>query len=193
MSATLRKSMTRDAFFAWVQAQEEPYEFDGFEPVAMTGGTNAHGMIADTIRFELRNRSSGSACRPLGSDGGGIATIGDAVRYPDAAVTCSPIDGGSRLLPDPVVVFEVVSASSVRTDRVLKLREYQAVPSIRHYVIVEPDAIAVTVFSRSAPGAPFIAAGLLEEDTIELPEIGIAIPVGALYAGVATTGSTVRA
>jgi hypothetical protein len=30
--------MTREQFFPWAQAQDERYEFDGFRPVAMTGG-----------------------------------------------------------------------------------------------------------------------------------------------------------
>jgi hypothetical protein len=31
--------MTREAFFDWAEAQDAPYEFDGFQPVAMNGGT----------------------------------------------------------------------------------------------------------------------------------------------------------
>ncbi len=31
--------MTREEFLDWAEAQEERYEFDGFQPVAMTGGT----------------------------------------------------------------------------------------------------------------------------------------------------------
>jgi Uma2 family endonuclease len=84
-------------------------------------------------------------------------------------------------VPNPVVVFEVVSASSVRTDRVVKLREYQAVPSIRRYVIVEPDAVAVTVFARDHEGEAFRATGLAEDDVLPLPEIGIDLPVAAIY------------
>lgn len=34
--------MTQDQFLDWVQAQEGRYEFDGFQPVAMTGGTINH-------------------------------------------------------------------------------------------------------------------------------------------------------
>ena len=36
MSTALR--MTREEFFDWAQAQDIRYEFDGFAPVAMTGG-----------------------------------------------------------------------------------------------------------------------------------------------------------
>jgi hypothetical protein len=38
MDNALRKSWTQEEFFNWAQGQESRYEFDGFEPVAMTGG-----------------------------------------------------------------------------------------------------------------------------------------------------------
>jgi hypothetical protein len=37
MNIALRKTWTPDEFFTWAAAQEGRYEFDGFEPVAMTG------------------------------------------------------------------------------------------------------------------------------------------------------------
>ena len=39
MNVALRKPMTLEAFLAWEERQELRYEFDGFQPVAMTGGT----------------------------------------------------------------------------------------------------------------------------------------------------------
>ena len=41
--------MTRDQFFNWAEAQEERYEFDGFQPVAMTGGSLNHSQFAKTF------------------------------------------------------------------------------------------------------------------------------------------------
>ena len=40
MNVALRKPrMTREEFFAWAQIQGARYEFDGFQPVAMTGAS----------------------------------------------------------------------------------------------------------------------------------------------------------
>ena len=97
-------------------------------------------------------------------------------------MTCSKITGSDRLIPDPVVVFEVVSASSARTDQVLKVREYHAVPSIKRYVVLEQTAIAVTVHARQQD-EPWATTVLLNGDVLVMPEIGIEIPVADLYAG----------
>jgi Uma2 family endonuclease len=172
--------MTREAFFAWAEAQDAPYEFDGFQPVAMTGGTINHSQMIGNLAVSLRTRLKGTPCRSLGPDAG-IATIGDAVRYPDALVTCTKPEGTARLVPGAVVVFEVLSPTSGRTDRIDKLREYRAVPSIRRYVILEHTSAALQVFARDSGDADWTATALTGEDTLNLPEIGITLPVSELY------------
>ena len=108
MNVALRKPMSRDEFFTWAERQEERYEFDGLQPVAMTGGSLRHSRLIRNINRQLGNRLAGQPCEPLGSDAG-VATIGETVRYPDAVVTCSKINDRDLLVPNPVIVFEVVS------------------------------------------------------------------------------------
>ena len=181
MNVALRKPrMTREQFFDWAERQDIRYEFDGFQPVAMTGGTVNHSQMTQNIHFALRTRLRGSTCRPLGPDAG-VATVGDAVRYPDGVVTCTKTPGTSRLVEKPIIVFEALSPTSGRTDRILKLREYRAVPSIRRYVILEHASIGLTVFARSTGDEDWRATALTAEDTLQIPEIGIEIPVAEFY------------
>jgi Uma2 family endonuclease len=174
--------MTRDQFLDWAEAQDERYEFDGFQPVAMTGGTRNHSRIAGNIYLALRARLRGTGCEPLGPDAG-IATIGGAVRYPDTLVTCTKGPGTDRVVPGVVVVFEVLSPTSGRTDRIEKLREYQAVPSIRRYVILEHTSVGLAVHARLKGEDPWIATALTDGDVLLMPEIGIEIPIAEFYEG----------
>lgn len=182
MNVVLRKPrMTREQFFDWAQAQHERYEFDGFQPVAMTGGTRNHSRITAALHRALYARLKGSGCEPLGPDVG-VATVGDAVRYPDALVTCTGGPGADRVIPGVVAVFEVLSPSSGRTDRIDKLREYRAVPSIRRYVILEHRSVGLTVFARACGNDDWTATALTAADILQMPEIGIEIPAGEFYA-----------
>lgn len=183
MNVALRKTMTREQFFQWAEAQEGRYEFDGEQPVAMTGGTNNHGLIVRNVVIELGTRLRGKSCQVLPAESGGVATVGQTVRYPDATVTCSPVQGQDRLIPNPVIVFEVVSESNARTDRFHKMREYHAVPSIRRYVLVE-QATPVLVSYLRQDDAPWTAISLSIGDALALPEIGIEIPVADIFDGV---------
>ncbi len=190
MGTTLRKPrMTREEFLDWVEIQEGRWEFDGFEPVpvhgpiGMTGGTVNHGQICQNIYFALRSRLRGGPCRVLGP-GAGIATPDDGVRFPDAVVTCAPAAGTARILPAPIVVFEVISPTSGRVDRIAKLREYQRVGSIRRYVILESTSAGLTVHARRDGDGPWTTVALTEGETLPLPEIDIEVPVAEFYEGV---------
>ena len=174
------RPMTRAAFLDWVQTQDGRFEFDGDTPVAMVGGTVNHSRIGGNIYATLRERLRGTACEVLNSDAG-IATVREAVRFPDAVVTCSHPTGTSTLVPEPVIVFEVLSPSSGRVDRVVKLREYGPVESIRRYVILEYSGIAATVFERQLASDPWTARALTAEDMLDMPEISVSIPLAVLY------------
>ena len=183
MSVALGKPrMTRGEFFSWAQAQGARYEFDGFEPVAMTGASINHNHILRNIHRALDARLRGSSCFPLGPDDG-VATIGDAVRYPDAIITCTRTLGTSYLVERPVVVFEVISPGNSAIDRITKVREYLAVASIHTYVIVEQNSIGITVLRRNDDSA-WIATTLTADDALRLHEPEVEIPVAELYENV---------
>ncbi len=195
MNIALRTpAMTRDEFLHWVQRQELRYEFDGFQPVpvhgpgglhvvGMGGASLNHNRISQNVFFALRRRLGGSRCEVMGADAA-IATSRDAIRYPDALVTCTKGPGTDLVIPEPVIVFEVLSPSSSRTDRIVKTREYQLVPSIRRYVILEYASAAASVFSRSEARAAWTATTLTAGEILDLPEIGISVPLAELYESV---------
>jgi Uma2 family endonuclease len=76
----------------------------------------------------------------------------------------------------------LLSPSTSRTDRIEKSREYQASASVQRYVILEADGIAATnIFRR---GEDWIVRSLIAGDTLELPEIDVAIPLSDACADV---------
>ena len=180
MNIALRKIWTQDEFFAWAETQDVRYEFDGFQPVAMTGGTNYASAIGVNLIATLHGKLRGSGCRPLGPDAG-VETINNAIRYPDALVTCTRFKGEAKVVPGVVVVFEVLSPTSGRIDRIVKVREYAAVPSIRRYVILESSSVGMTVLEREGPDEAWRNTVLTSDDILRMPEIGIEIPVAEIY------------
>jgi Uma2 family endonuclease len=187
MNVALRTPMSVEQFLAWAETQDQRYEFDGFQPVAMTGGTIRHNRLQRRLLACLEARLRGGPCEPLGPDAG-IRTIGDVVRYPDALVTCTPQNDSDKLVSGAVVVFEIVSPGSSRLDRIVKVKEYQAVASVQRYVILEQTSIAVTVIARTQEG-PWTVEVLTESATLPFPELGIEIPLADIYAGLAMSAN----
>ncbi len=191
MNVTLRPAMTREQFLDWSGHQHGRWEFDGTRPVAMTGGSNNHSMIVARLVHALLKRLDDTAWKVLVD--AGLATVGDKVRYPDVLVTRTPTPGSAKLIPGATVVFEVLSPSSVRTDRVDKVREYGAVTSIRRYVIAEQDAPVLTVLHRADASAGWDTLPLAAGEILDLPELGVALPVEEIYAGVTFPGDNAPA
>jgi len=180
--ALTKPQMIRGEFLAWAETQGARYEFDGFQPVAITGASVNHNHIVRNIRRALYERLRGSGCHPMGPDDG-VATIGDAIRYSEALITCTRTPGTSHLVERPVVVFEVISPGDSAIDRITKVREYLAVPTIHTYVIVEQNSIGLTVLRRHHNNA-WIASTLTADDVLRLHEPDVDLPVVELYENV---------
>jgi len=181
MNVALRRNVTVAEFLAWEERQELRYEFDGFQPVAMVGGTAAHSAIARNLIFLLTGALRGRPCQPYG--GGLKIEVAGRIRYPDAFVVCTPVPARSKLVLDPVVVFEILRESTRHEYLVVKNAEYRATPSIQRYVILQQTDAGATVFSRKGEDwVAYMATG--DGAVLRLPEIGVEIPLADLYADV---------
>jgi Uma2 family endonuclease len=185
MSAMSHQPMTLADFLIWEERQGPRYEFDGRSAHAMTGGTYEHDTITFNVRRALDRLLDGGACRPCGPNLKII--VQGKVRYPDCLVTCSPIQRGATVIDDPVVVIEVISEDSARTDRIEKVREYQATASIQRYIIVEQRGIGALVLARD--GERWLATAATTGDVLAMPEIGIDVPLVEFYTGLEFNGS----
>jgi Uma2 family endonuclease len=183
MSAALPKPMTLAAFLVWEDRQELRFEFDGFAPVAMTGGTAAHDRITFNLQKVLDARLTGKPSQPWGPN---MKIIVDGrARYPDAFVVCQPVPSTATVADNPVVVFEVVSEGTNSTDLIDKNREYRATPSIQRFVILQQTRVAAIVFARRRQD--WLSEIVASPDAVlQLPEIDIELPLVAVYANVVT-------
>ncbi len=175
--------MTLAEFLAWEERQELRYEFDGFAPVAMTGGTAAHDRITFELRKVLDARLTGKPCRPWGPN---MKIIVDGrVRYPDAFVVCQPVPPTATIADNPVLVFEIDGERNSATDLIDKNREYRATPSIQRYAILQQTRVGAIVFVRR--GSDWLSEIVAGPDAIlRLPEIGIELQLAEVYANVVT-------
>ena len=180
MNVIRRPAMTLEQFLAWEERQEARYEFDGFAPVLMAGGTEAQADIQANILAALRTRLRGQPCRVYGSDL--KVRVAGRIRYPDAFVVCGRRQRDRRVVDDPIIVFEILSESTEHTDLIEKNEEYRATPSIQRYVLLQQTHIAGIVFVRE-PDGRWVSHILDGTDAVlDLPEIEARVPLGELYA-----------
>jgi len=183
--AKLPASWTWEAYLDWEARQPIRHELVDGQVYAMGGGTAEHDTIGNNLRGELRTLMRGKPCRPQGPDL--KVRAGQDGRYPDALIDCGPRVPGALYAQEPVAVFEVLSKSTGWIDQSLKLRDYDATPSIRTYILISQDEQRAMVYTRDETGRLGIQRAVLLEGadaSIEIPEFGLAVPFSALYEGI---------
>ncbi|WP_270938582.1 Uma2 family endonuclease [Falsiroseomonas oryzae] len=184
MSERVRDRWTWDAYLEWEAKQDVRHEFVDGEVRAVTGGTLKHNLIARRLGSAL-DRALGGGCRVHGPDVK-VATGNGNARYPDILVDCGRFVPTALVAQDPVAVFEVLSRSTAWVDQGFKLRDYDATPSIRYYVLISQDELRAMLYVRNDAGRLDIRDAQLIEGTdgaIGLPSLGVTLTLGALHEG----------
>jgi Uma2 family endonuclease len=175
--------MSLDEFLAWEREQDERWEFDAGVTTMMTGGSLPHATISGNIFAALHAHLRGTRCRPFNGDAKVVPAGGKRSYYPDVSVTCSPLTGDENdIVPEPVLVIEVVSPSTGNRDRGIKKVAYFATPSIQQYAIIEQEAMRVDLYTRDGDRwTNTIIEG--EHAIVQLSSVGLELPLAVIYEG----------
>lgn len=177
--------MTVQEFLAWAAAQPRGrYELVRGEVVAMAPERARHNLVKAAV-FRALSDAVARAALPctVFTDGMTVVIDNEHSREPDAAVQCNvATDLDSTILEAPLIVVEVASPSSERDDTGDKLVEYFTVPSIRHYLIVNPEKSVVIHHGRNDTGD--ISTRIVSDGEISLHPPGMAVSAKDFLAGV---------
>lgn len=149
----------------------------------MAPASLGHTEIAWNIRERLRARlpAGMGCCGPRQP----IETVGGALREPDAFIACTAQHRTSVTIAAPVVVFEGLSPGRAhrQQDEIERVDEYESVPSILRYGLVEAESRGVRVFWRAPGERSWRAEALDAVGPLRLPEFGIDLGFDAIYEG----------
>lgn len=184
--------LTAEDYIAWCKTdapREGRFELVDGTIVMMASERVRHVRVKNYVWLafdvELRRQSA-----PFTAIGDGVAVRIDhrTVREPDVAVYPGVPDDNAALLSNPVLVVEVLSPSSVKSDTADKYRDYFALPSLRHYLIVDADAKTVAHHRRLSGDASEVDRdGATERETLSpdgllhLAALGISVEVADFF------------
>lgn len=122
------------------------HEFFRGEVFAMAGAGPKQNDIASNIHSSLHAQLKGKPCRVRASDQRLRVDANSLITYPDVTVVCPPFrfapDNKITLL-DATVIVEVLSDSTRAYDRGEKFELLRELPSLGHYLLVEPDEVRI--------------------------------------------------
>jgi Uma2 family endonuclease len=177
--------MTLDEFLRWEDGTDTRYQLIRGVPVAREVQPVAHGMLSarlcSVIHSALKNRRdyAGQVTAAIVSP-----SDGNTCYLADLVVAPMPIRWNEQLARDPILIIEVLSASTAVFDRENKVPAYRRIASVSEILLVDSGRFLVEISRRE--GVDWRHEIVADPDgTISLPSAGIEIAMSELYDGLA--------
>jgi Uma2 family endonuclease len=181
MTALTKARMTVDEYLAWAEGRPGRFELYAGIVYAMAPERAGHATVKFSMQTALLAaiRRAGLPCHML-PDGMTVRVDEDTAHEPDALVYCGQkVPDSAVEVPNPAIVVEVLSPSTRYIDASAKLAGYFGLPSVAHYLIVDPDRRLVIHHGRGDAGA--IATRIVREGRLRLDPPGMDVTVEEVF------------
>lgn len=159
-------------------------ELVGGRVYAMSGGTERHDLAAGLFYEAVAAGARNAGCRPFTANRL-VRMHSSAGYYPDVMVVCGT--AAHRLYEeDPTLVAEVLSPSTTDTDRREKALAFAACPSLRQYILIDPDRRRIEVAVPGHAGMAWQSYG--PGDVVTTPYV--ALDVDSFYDALEASATT---
>ena len=183
MTALPKERMTVDQYLTWAGDHPGRYELLDGAVFAMSpeGAGHAEKKAAVHAALLAGIRTRHLTCQAL-PDGMTVRVDETTAHEPDALVYCGRKLAPSALeVPNPVIVVEVLSPLTRHIDLSAKLADYFRLPSIAHYLIVDPEKPRIVHHARTTGDA--ILTRVVTAGGITLDPPGITFTMEDVYSG----------
>lgn len=181
-----RKAETKSEYFAGemfpLGSMGKPH--DAF---AMTGATRRHNLVAGNVFAALHRQLAERPCEVYPSDMRVRIPATGLYTYPDVTVVCGEPkfeDDYLDTLLNPVVIVEVLSASTEAYDRGKKFEQYQHIETLVEYVLVSQEPYRVEQYVRQDVAQWLYLEAHRAEDVVKLNSINCEFALKDVYAKV---------
>ncbi|OJV21144.1 MAG: hypothetical protein BGO21_09695 [Dyadobacter sp. 50-39] len=179
MEAVAERLYSLEEYFAFCETHEGRFEFVNGEIIEMSGETTTSNRIAGNIHFYLRSILQNSPYELYQNAVKLRLEDGRVVRIPDFLI-CEEKGDAVRYTTLPLLIVEVLSESTARTDRDEKLREYSSDPSLQYYLMIEQTKCRVEMHMRDGERWYFEVYEKMD-DVIKLPYFNTDLPLSVVY------------
>ncbi|MCF2445510.1 Uma2 family endonuclease [Dyadobacter sp. CY345] len=179
MEAVTEKLHSLEEYFKFCETQEGRFEFVNGELIEMSGESVTANQIAGNIHRYIGNLLED---RPyiFVQNSVKLQVSQDRIfRIPDFLIFK---ESGNKIkyATEPVLIVEVISESTEKTDRIIKLNEYRSIPSLQYYLIIEQSSCLVEVYIREEERW-YVEFFDTLDGIVSLPYFGLKLPLSTVY------------
>ena len=176
--------MTVEEYLAFEEQSPIRYEYVDGSIYAMTGASKNHARITKNFGYWFEGHLMGSKCEPYMTE---VKVRARSTRYyyPDVIVTCEAAAEDPEdpyLIAQPILLVEVLSPSTQRTDKVEKFNTYQQIPGLLEYVIVAQEEMKVEIYRHRKAGDVWQGEVFTEPtEQVTFESIGLSLSLADIY------------
>ncbi|MGH7439561.1 MAG: Uma2 family endonuclease [Polyangiaceae bacterium] len=162
----------------------QKHEYVAGRLYAMAGASRKHNLVCGNLIRALGERLRGRRCAVMPSDQQVFVEATKLATYPDVTVLCGPAKGHEdfpQSLVNPLILVEVLSASTEAYDRGAKFDHYRRIETLREYLLVSTDRIAVDHYLRDGDGTWRLTAYRGIGAQLLLPSVDSAVSLSEIY------------
>ena len=178
---------------------ESKNEYFNGEIFAKAGASMEHNQISSNIVRVLGNQLVESQCTVLANDMKIKIEAIEKYTYPDIVVVCGNVEfeqdkensddkaikdeyeRENDILLNPIVIMEILSASTEGYDRGDKFSHYQFIDSFIEYLLISQYVCRVEKFIRQKDKTWIYSTYSNLEDTVKIESINCDLPVAEIY------------
>ncbi len=176
--------LTSKEYLVYERKAESKSEYVYGELVAMAGASRAHNQISANIVRILGNQLMESPCSVYASDMKIKVEQTENYFYPDIIIACEPEkyeDEKTDVLLNPVIIMEILSASTEAHDRGGKFADYQLIHSLVEYTLISQEFQRVENFKRQDDKTWLYSQFRSNDEILMMDSVGCELPIAEIY------------
>lgn len=181
-----KKRFTAEEYLEYENAAEYKHEYYQGEIFAMAGAGARHNVIFSNLFIQIGIGLKGKPCRPYGSDMRIHIPENTLFTYPDISIICGeiiPSDKDADTATLPSVLIKILSPSTRNYDRGIKFKLYRDIPSLKEYILIDSESIAIEAFRINAQGHWELEEYKTIHQILAVHTVEISLPLAEIYEG----------
>jgi Uma2 family endonuclease len=179
---SLTKLYTVEEYLELEKSSEVRHEYHYGKLIEMPGEAKNANRIARNILLNWNAKLENQGFEIFTHDVKAEVIHRNIYRYPDLVVAPESDDDDKYIIKQPVIMVEVASDGSWKTDTGLKLKEYTALSTLKYYFIVSQEEMFIQMCVRDEDNKRWTFEFFEEEnEVINIPAFNLTISLSDIY------------
>src|SRR4051794_6944195 len=181
-----KQYITEEEYLAMEEQSLKKHEYYKGEVIVRPASNVTHNIIALNLIGNIATHLRGKPCKPFNSDQRIFIEKNGLFTYPDISIVCGKTETRNNdnwNILNPIIIIEILSASTKNYDRGDKFKLYRDIPSLKEYILADSESISIEAFFINNNNHWELREYRDIADELWIDNIQLSIPLKDVYEG----------